>query len=248
MKRAHRATKRPDFIYVFSSAMAQYVPRDLPARTRILLDFVDVDFREVAAIRRDAVAQSALVLPDRGQSAAEIRPRARRRGRTPSIFVSEDEKRIFDRLSPGTKAQACRDRQWRRPCLLRSGRRDGAPPVDGKAIVFVGMMDYWPNIDAVTWFAKEILPLVRAKHADALFQIVGARPTPAVTALAALTGVEVTGAVPDVRPYVAGRRGRCRAVAHRARHSEQGSGRHGDGAADGDDAGRARRHQRGRGA
>jgi glycosyltransferase involved in cell wall biosynthesis len=82
-----------------------------------------------------------------------------------------------------------------------SARASSAP-----TIVFVGMMDYWPNVDAVSWFAKEILPLVRTCHPLARFQIVGARPVAAVTALSALEGVEVTGAVDDVRPYVAGAR------------------------------------------
>jgi glycosyltransferase involved in cell wall biosynthesis len=66
------------------------------------------------------------------------------------------------------------------------------------------MMDYWPNIDAVTWFAKDILPIVRRRQPLARFQVVGARPVAAVTALGSLDGVEVTGAVDDVRPYVAG--------------------------------------------
>ncbi|MEQ1863893.1 MAG: glycosyltransferase, partial [Micropepsaceae bacterium] len=82
-------------------------------------------------------------------------------------------------------------------------RAIGPAPRTRKTIVFVGMMDYWPNVDAVSWFAKEILPLVRMRHGDVIFQIVGARPTAAVTALGALKGVEVTGSVPDVRPYVA---------------------------------------------
>jgi sugar transferase (PEP-CTERM/EpsH1 system associated) len=120
-----------------------------------------------------------------------------------AIFVSEDEKRIFDRLSPETAAKHLAipngvDVGFFDPSKV-SARANTAP-----AIVFVGMMDYWPNIDAVTWFAKDILPLVRRGQPQARFQIVGARPVAAVTALGSLDGVEVTGAVDDVRPYVAG--------------------------------------------
>jgi glycosyltransferase involved in cell wall biosynthesis len=64
-------------------------------------------------------------------------------------------------------------------------------------------MDYWPNVDAVTWFAQEALPAIRQERPGAVFYIVGSRPTPAVQALAALDGVRVTGTVPDVRPYLA---------------------------------------------
>ena len=72
-----------------------------------------------------------------------------------------------------------------------------------KPIVFTGAMDYWPNIDAVKWFAEVVFPSVRARHPDAVFTIVGARPTEAVLNLTAHAGVRVTGAVPDVRPYLA---------------------------------------------
>jgi sugar transferase (PEP-CTERM/EpsH1 system associated) len=72
-----------------------------------------------------------------------------------------------------------------------------------EAIVFTGAMDYWPNVDAVVWFANEALPAIRRARPGAVFYIVGSRPTPAVQALAAIDGVRVTGTVPDVRPYLA---------------------------------------------
>jgi glycosyltransferase involved in cell wall biosynthesis len=69
--------------------------------------------------------------------------------------------------------------------------------------MFCGRMDYEPNIDAAAWFAERILPRVRARNPQAVFRIVGAAPTARVLALAARPGVEVTGAVPDVRPHLA---------------------------------------------
>jgi glycosyltransferase involved in cell wall biosynthesis len=64
-------------------------------------------------------------------------------------------------------------------------------------------MDYWPNIDAVKWFASEVFPLLRQRFSDVRFYIVGSRPSPAVLALAQQDGIVVTGTVPDVRPYIA---------------------------------------------
>jgi glycosyltransferase involved in cell wall biosynthesis len=55
----------------------------------------------------------------------------------------------------------------------------------------------------VTWFANEILPLIRHSMPTAQFHIVGANPAPAVQALAKIKDVHVTGRVPDVRPYLA---------------------------------------------
>jgi glycosyltransferase involved in cell wall biosynthesis len=68
--------------------------------------------------------------------------------------------------------------------------------------VFTGAMDYWPNIDAVTWFVAEVLPALRAAHPDLFFYIVGSNPARTVTQLANRDGVVVTGRVDDVRPYL----------------------------------------------
>ena len=64
-------------------------------------------------------------------------------------------------------------------------------------------MDYWANVDAVTWFAHYIFPGVRAEIPDARFFIVGSNPTPEVIRLGSLPGICVTGRVDDVRPYLA---------------------------------------------
>jgi glycosyltransferase involved in cell wall biosynthesis len=63
-------------------------------------------------------------------------------------------------------------------------------------------MDYWPNVDAVVWFAEQVMPLLKAQP-RLRFYIVGSNPSPAVKALAADPGIVVTGRVEDVRPYLA---------------------------------------------
>jgi sugar transferase (PEP-CTERM/EpsH1 system associated) len=75
--------------------------------------------------------------------------------------------------------------------------------VSTNKIVFTGVMDYPPNVDAVVWFVNDIWPLLRKRKPDAQFVIVGARPSAAVSALGQRDGVTVTGAVEDIRPYVA---------------------------------------------
>lgn len=71
----------------------------------------------------------------------------------------------------------------------------------GRNIVYVGSMDYHPNIDAAVSFARNLWPKVRERIAGCRLMVVGAKPAPAVLALRQLDGVEVTGTVPDVRPY-----------------------------------------------
>jgi sugar transferase (PEP-CTERM/EpsH1 system associated) len=70
-------------------------------------------------------------------------------------------------------------------------------------LVFTGSMDWLPNEDAMAYFARDILPLIRASEPDVTVSIVGRAPTPAVRRLADDAAIEVTGRVDDVRPHVA---------------------------------------------
>ena len=81
---------------------------------------------------------------------------------------------------------------------------DGVSPANlgPAALVFMGTMDYRPNVDAVCWFVKNVWPAVHQRVANASFVIVGREPAPAVARLAQTPGVVVTGTVADVRPYL----------------------------------------------
>lgn len=72
----------------------------------------------------------------------------------------------------------------------------------GARITFCGAMGYRPNIDAVSWFAREVLPLIRKALGEWEFWIVGGGAGEEVRALEVLPGVRVTGRVEDVRPFV----------------------------------------------
>ncbi len=74
---------------------------------------------------------------------------------------------------------------------------------DGHECVFVGALDYHPNISGICWFVDQVWPEVRRRVPKARLRIIGRRPVAAVRRLGAIAGVEVVGQVPDVRPYVA---------------------------------------------
>ena len=76
-------------------------------------------------------------------------------------------------------------------------------PKNSSVIAFLGRMDYYPNIDAVLFFAKEVFPAVRKLVPDAQFRIIGSNPIRAVNDLAGFPGISITGYVPDVRPHLA---------------------------------------------
>ncbi len=81
------------------------------------------------------------------------------------------------------------------------------PPLVGMAqpgIVFTGKMDFRPNIDAVLWFAREVLPRLWEKVPAAHLYIVGQAPSPRLDPLRSEPRITITGRVDDTRPYIAG--------------------------------------------
>jgi glycosyltransferase involved in cell wall biosynthesis len=75
------------------------------------------------------------------------------------------------------------------------------PAASRNRIVFVGLMNYHSNVEAAVAFAREVWPRLRPLLPGCSLTLVGAAPASAVLALREIAGVEVTGTVPDVRPY-----------------------------------------------
>ncbi len=76
-----------------------------------------------------------------------------------------------------------------------------APKGPGDSLLFVGLMSYPANIDAVRWFADEIFPLVSDRHPGTVFSVVGKDPTPEILSLDNGTTVRVLGYVDDIHPW-----------------------------------------------
>jgi glycosyltransferase involved in cell wall biosynthesis len=69
-------------------------------------------------------------------------------------------------------------------------------------ILFTGKMDYRPNIDAALWFGQSVLPRIQAHEPSVRFLIVGLNPHRRLDVLRSNRAIEITGGVPDVRPYL----------------------------------------------
>jgi sugar transferase (PEP-CTERM/EpsH1 system associated) len=70
-------------------------------------------------------------------------------------------------------------------------------------LVFTGTMDFRPNVDAVLWFTRHVLPRLQLEDVDIHFDVVGQRPHARLKHLGAENGVTLTGWVEDVRPFIA---------------------------------------------
>ena len=118
-----------------------------------------------------------------------------------TIVVSEEEARIFrQRVAdlPVTVVGNGVDLDAFVPVPESAGSAESS-----RSVVFTGSMDYFPNVDAVLYFCGAILPHVRAAVPDVHFQVVGRNPTRAILDLQREGHINVSGYVPDVRPYLA---------------------------------------------
>jgi sugar transferase (PEP-CTERM/EpsH1 system associated) len=193
------AAQQIDAVVVFSSSMAPYALAH-PALP-MLADLVDVDSAKWTEYAdRHAWPMSWLYRREGLRLLAYERAVVRRARR--AFLVTEKEVALFSQLAPESEGRVWPlgngvDAEFFRPDPARQ-----SPFAAGEqALVFTGAMDYWPNIDAVTWFVAEVLPLLRQRWPALRVHIVGRSPTSAVQALAG-PAVHVTGTVPDVRPYL----------------------------------------------
>jgi glycosyltransferase involved in cell wall biosynthesis len=80
-----------------------------------------------------------------------------------------------------------------------------AAPNSISDLVFVGSMDYMPNVDGIQYFVREILPLIRKQRPECTLTIAGRKPAAEIQTLASqVPGIRITGTVPDVRPWLWG--------------------------------------------
>lgn len=199
--RATLARRPIGAVFVFSGNMGAHVPL-LLAGQRLIVDFCDVDSAKYAAYGQSGAGPVAWINRREGRRLGAFEQALARRA-TLSLFASVDEAALFgspegadiavlgngvdlDYFDPATP--------WPRPEAMAG---------EGPCLLFTGQMDYRPNIEAVETFARDALPAIRRAHPAARFFIVGRNPASAVRALCDCPGVTVTGAVPDMRPWLA---------------------------------------------
>ncbi len=184
----------------FSGPMAQYL--DAPGLQTRVIDFCDLDSAKWTAYGPDRPWPLSWLYRREGEKLFEFERVWAGRAEA-STFVTPAEAALMCQRAPELAPRVSAvengvDADFFSPAHTLDNPYIGPGP----AIVFTGAMDYWPNIDAVCWFAQDILPGIRAVHPQASFTIVGMNPASAVQALAG-PHVSVTGKVPDTRPWLA---------------------------------------------
>lgn len=194
--RAALVKRSYDRIFVYCSAMAQYV--EWVEGVPIITDLVDVDsdkwmqyagrtrFPFSAVYRREA---NSLRVYER-----QVCERS-----TCVVVSTEREAALAREIAPSASVRVISNGVDVEYFSTAARAKPKAVPT----ITFTGDMSYFPNEDAVISFAEKVFPVVRGSLPDVRFLIVGRNPGPKVKALRRIQGVEVTGSVPDIRTYLA---------------------------------------------
>jgi sugar transferase (PEP-CTERM/EpsH1 system associated) len=115
------------------------------------------------------------------------------------LAVSEEDRRALLNLAPNAQISIVPngvDTDYFQP---QAEQKQDNPA----SIVFTGTLDFRPNVDAVLWFVRQVLPLVSARYPGARLVLVGRSPAPVVRALHNGETIMVQPDVADVRPYIA---------------------------------------------
>jgi sugar transferase (PEP-CTERM/EpsH1 system associated) len=188
----------PDVVLAYCSGMARLGLDDAAGLRRLpfVLDMVDVDSAKWEALAATTSGPRSWVYTREAQLLRRFEAAAARHAYA-TLVVTPKERETMESIAPGSRIEVVQngvDVDEFRP----SSEAAGAP-----VVVFCGVMDYTPNVEGARWLARDVWPSVRARRSDARLQLVGSRPAPAVQSLADPdSGVELTGEVPDVRPYL----------------------------------------------
>lgn len=182
-----------DLIYVYSSGMAQYV-EDINNIPKVI-DLADSDSHKWLQYSKAMRFPMSRIYHKEGLWLKNYE-RLLCDKFDQAIAISENEKKLFSSYIPNKEFNVVSngvDLEYFSP---------NGENYDSNKLVFVGVIDYYANVDCVTYFVKEILPLIKKKIPKVKFYIVGSNPTKKVKRLAKDKNIIVTGRVSDVRPYI----------------------------------------------
>jgi len=190
------AEHRPDVVLACGSGMARFALEPPLREIPLVLDMVDVDSEKWSALGRTAAPPMRWVYANEARRLRSFEARAARASQ--AVLVVNDR----ERSSMADVEPTCHVVVVPNGVAADEFRAASAPSAE-RRVTFCGVMNYAPNEEGALWFARDVWPSIRNRYADARLSLVGSHPTASLHASAdADATIEVTGAVPDVRPYL----------------------------------------------
>jgi sugar transferase (PEP-CTERM/EpsH1 system associated) len=197
------ATEEFDAIVCTASSMASYIFRSKTLKTlriqpRLIMDFMDMDSHKWHQYAQNAALPMRWVYQ---REAGLVNRLENRIGENfdACFFVAPPETELYRKQMGKTKAKILSIGNGIDPAEFYPG--EASQSSDTPHLLFAGVMDYTPNVDAMLWFYTEVWPAVISAWPDATLTIAGMNPTPAIAKLNGIGNVKVTGFVEDILPY-----------------------------------------------
>jgi len=186
----------PDVVLAYCSGMARFALEPPLNGLPLVLDMVDVDSMKWRALGETAAIPARWVYATEARRLSVFEATAARQAGA-VLVVNDRERESLLHLEPAANVHVVPNG------VALDEFRPAGPPASEPRVTFCGVLSYRPNEEAVLWFARSVWPLIRALRPDARLSLVGSEPTAAVRHLpVADPTIEVTGAVPLVRPYL----------------------------------------------
>jgi sugar transferase (PEP-CTERM/EpsH1 system associated) len=187
---------RPDVLLAYCSGIAPAALTPALAGIPLVVDLVDVDSAKWSAFAAEAAMPRRWVFEREARCLGAFE-RLLVETAAATTVVNERERTTLRRLCPNADVQ-----------VMPNGVdvdmfAPPDPPAGDDRVVFTAVFDYAPNADGALWFARQVWPQVLAARPGARLTLAGSSPTRAVRRLAEDDrSIDVTGAVPDIRPYL----------------------------------------------
>ena len=190
------ARRKPDVVFSYCTGVAPLALAPALSGRPLVLDMVDVDSEKWASLATKTTWPRAWVYRREARLLRAFEADVTRRSKA-TLVVNAKEQATLSTIAPGASIHTVENG------VDTSSFRPQGPPAAGAVVVFCGVMNYSPNVEGALWLCREVWPLVRRAHPGARLDLVGSDPVQAVSALNdPASGIRVTGAVPDVRPYL----------------------------------------------
>lgn len=188
--------RRPDVVLAYCSGMARFAMAPPLDDIPFVLDFVDVDSQKWRDLAASGLPPRSWVYRREALTLGAFERRAANRA-VASLVVNAREARVAQSLAPSAAIQVVSNG------VELERLHPSGPPSARPGVVFCGVLNYAPNDEGITWFVRDVWPIVRGHRPDATLTIVGPDPSPALRSLCGDDqGIAVTGRVPDVRDYL----------------------------------------------
>jgi sugar transferase (PEP-CTERM/EpsH1 system associated) len=193
-----------DAVLLFCSSMGQYLDAGQLSQCGCVVDLIDVDSEKWFEYADNSWGPVRWLYRLEGRRVRQLERELAKRVKVITV-VSDSEAALLQQFCPDADVQVVTNGvnvdYFDSPDAYTSDDHHTLSTAEPEC-VFVGALDYYPNVDGVMWFSHNVWPAVKKLFPKSSFTIVGRRPIGQISRLSREPGIKVVGDVADVRSYL----------------------------------------------